>query len=276
MYKSLLELWKFRPLVLEFVRRDLKLRYKNSVGGIAWSLLPPLMQIAAITVMLKFISANPVDNYSTQLFVLFLWNFFVVVLNDSCTSLLLNAPLMRKIYFPRAIIPLSTLLHHSFHFIVGFIFTIVYFFVLGAYPENLRWQIFLIIPVVFFTFLLSFGLGLMVSYLNVFYEDIKIIVGALLGVFLFLVPIMYPIERVLAHGKFYYTLYMLNPMSAFMVTYQRALLPPPQVMGKADQHLPTVMIPWDFFALACLTSVLVLLLGFYLFNKYQWEVVERL
>ena len=276
MYESLLEFWKFRPLILEFVRRDIKLRYKNSVGGIAWSLLPPLMQIAVITVMLKFITTNPVQNYSAQLFVLFLWNYFTVSLNDACGSLLSNAPLIRKIYFPRLVIPLSTLLHHFFHFLIGFAFTIVYFFILGAYPHNFRLLFLLVIPTVLFTFILCLGLSLMVSYLNVFYEDIKIIVGSLLGLFLYLIPIIYPIEQVLARGKLVYTIYMLNPMSAFMVTYQRALLPPPKVFDKFDHPLPSVGVPWDFFAIACVTSLLIFFLGFYLFNKYQWEVVERL
>jgi len=276
MFASLVELWKFRPLIFEFVRRDIKLRYKNSIGGIAWSLLPPLMQIAVITVMLKFITANPVQNYSAQLFVLFLWNYFQTSLNDACTSLLTNAPLIRKIYFPRLIIPLSTLLHHFFHYIIGFIFTIAYFFVLGAYPHNLRLLFLLVIPTIFFTFILCLGLSLMVSYLNVFYEDIKIIVGSLLGLFLYLIPIIYPIEQVLARGKWVYTIYMLNPMSAFMVTYQRALLPAPSVLDKFDQPLASVGVPWGFFGIACLTSVAIFLLGFYLFNKYQWEVVERL
>ncbi|MEO6906255.1 MAG: ABC transporter permease, partial [Abditibacteriaceae bacterium] len=276
MYESLLELWRFRPLILEFVRRDIKLRYKNSIGGIAWSLLPPLMQIAAITIMLKFITANPVQNYSAQLFVLFLWNYFTVSLNSACDSLITNAPLIRKIYFPRLVIPLSTLLHHFFHFLIGFIFTIAYFFILGAYPHNLRLLFLLVIPTVFFTFVLCLGLSLIVSYLNVFYEDIKIIVGSLLGLFLYLVPIIYPIERVLSHGKLIYTIYMLNPISAFMVTYQRALLPPPQVLDSAKNPLPTVTVPWGFFSIACAVSLLVFFLGFYLFNKYQWEVVERL
>lgn len=276
MYESLLELWKFRPLLLELVRRDIKLRYKNSIGGVAWSLLPPLMQIAVITVMLKFITPNPVQNYSAQLFVLFLWNYFTVSLNDACGSLLNNAGLLRKIYFPRIVVVLSTLFHQSFHFLIGFIFTIAYFFVLGAYPHNLRLIILLVIPTIFFTFLLCLGLSLMVSYLNVFYEDIKIIVGSLLGLFLYLVPIIYPIERVWSHGKLIYTIYMLNPMSAFMVTYQRALLPPPQVLDGAKHVVPSVTVPWGFFGIACVLSLLIFFLGFYLFNKYQWEVVERL
>ncbi|MBV9469575.1 MAG: hypothetical protein JOZ57_10070, partial [Abitibacteriaceae bacterium] len=61
---SLAEIWRFRPLILELVRRDLKLRYKNSIGGIAWSLLNPLMQIAVITVLMKFILPTPVKDYS--------------------------------------------------------------------------------------------------------------------------------------------------------------------------------------------------------------------
>src|SRR3712207_757321 len=106
MLESLREIWRYRPLIMELVRRDLKLRYKNSIGGIAWSLLNPLMQIVVITVVMKFILDNPVKDYSAHLFILFLWVFFQISLVDGCVSLLQNAALVRKVYFPRAILPL--------------------------------------------------------------------------------------------------------------------------------------------------------------------------
>ena len=98
--ESLRELWQYRPLIGELVRRDLKLRYKNSVGGIAWSLLNPLMQIFVITTVMKFIQARPISSYSAYLFgIIFLWNFFQITLIDGCISILQNAQLVRKVYF---------------------------------------------------------------------------------------------------------------------------------------------------------------------------------
>jgi ABC-type polysaccharide/polyol phosphate export permease len=105
------------PVILELVRRDLKVRYKNSVGGIAWSLFNPLMQVFVITVVMKFLLPRPVENYSAYVFgAVFLWTLIQTSLLDGCVSVLQNAQLVRKIYFPRAILPLTTLLGSFFHF----------------------------------------------------------------------------------------------------------------------------------------------------------------
>jgi hypothetical protein len=104
-------------VILELVRRDLKVRYKNSVGGIAWSLFNPLMQVFVITFVMKFLLARPVENYSAYVFgAIFLWTLIQTSLLDGCVSVLQNAQLVRKIYFPRAILPLTTLLGSFFHF----------------------------------------------------------------------------------------------------------------------------------------------------------------
>jgi len=273
MIESLKELWRYRPLIGELVRRDLKLRYKNSVGGIAWSLLNPLMQILVITVMMKFIQARPIANYSAYLFVLFLWNFVQVTLSDGCMAILSNSQLVRKVYFPRAILPLATLLGNLFHFGVAFAFTIVYFFVLGTYPEHLDLKILLVIPILFFASALCLGIAYILAYLNVFYEDVRFIVQALLQLGFFTLPILFTIEQVKAKG--YYDLYMLNPVATFMVMYKRALLPPPEVHTDTAT-LPAIGMPWDYFALAGVVSMGVLALGFYFFNRHQWEMAERL
>lgn len=273
--ESLRELWQYRPLIGELVRRDLKLRYKNSVGGIAWSLLNPLLQIFVITTVMKFIQARPISSYSAYLFgIIFLWNFFQITLIDGCISILQNAQLVRKVYFPRAILPLATLLANLFHFAVAFVFTLLYFFVLGAYPENLRLVALMAFPAIFFTAVLALGFAYMLSYLNVFYEDVRFIITALCQLMFYGMPVFFTIEQVAAKG--FYNVYMLNPIAALLVTYQRALLPPPGMTGSDGTPLPPVGIPWDFFALAAVTSTLVLIAGYALFNKYQWEIAERL
>lgn len=273
MIESLREIWRFRPLIGELVRRDLKLRYKNSVGGLAWSLLNPLMQIFVITVMMKFIQARPIKDYSAYLFALFLWNYISVSLSDSCVTILQNAQLVRKVYFPRAILPLATLIGNLFHFAVALVFTFLYFFVLGTYPAQIAPKILLVVPVVLFSTLFCLGFALFLAYLNVFYEDVRFIVNALLQLGFFTLPIFFTIEQVKAKG--FYDIYLLNPVAAFMVTYQRALLMPPEVVVNGTTLAP-VGIPWLHFILACGISIVVFVGGFALFNKYQWEMVERL
>lgn len=289
---SLRELWEHRLLIRELTQRDLKLRYKNSIGGIAWSLLNPILQIAVITLVMKFIQVRPIGSYSAYLFgIIFLWSAFQTALLDGCTSVLTNANLVRKVYFPRAILPIVSLISNGFHFIIAFAFTIVYFFVLGTYPEQIRPQILMVIPAIFFTAVLALGLSFILAYLNVLYEDVRFITQAILQLLFYAMPVFFTIEQVAALPKIY-PFYMMNPLSALLVTYQRALLSPPAVpdtramaelsaSGKTHlagtvPNLPPIDIPWGYFALACVTSTVILLVGFRLFEHYKWEIAERL
>ena len=281
--ESLREIWHYRPLILELARRDLKLRYKNSLGGIAWSLLAPLMQVAAITIVMKFFKANPVKDYSAYLLcALFLWNFVQAALSDGAVSILQNATLVRKIYFPRAILPLATLLGNLFHFAVSFVFTVFYLLIAThSYPQQLRPEFLLFIPVVFFTFIFCLGWNLILSYLNVFYEDVRFIVTAITGIFFYFLPLLYTIEDVrykLGAGSLLFRLYLLNPVATFVTTYQRSLLHPPEVKDALGNRLPPFDIPqlMPYFLCACAVSVLTLFVGFALFERFKWEMSERL
>lgn len=273
--EGLREVWEHRNVVGEIVRRDLKLRYKNSLGGVAWSLFNPLMQIFVLTMLLKFILPHPVKNGSAYLFVLFLWNFIVNTLGDACTSLIGNAPLVRKTYFPRAILPLAALISNAFHFAIAFAFTLIYFFALRTYPEQLRWEFLLIVPVFFFCALGCLGLSLIFAYLNVFYEDVRFVVAAMLQLVFYSLPVLYTVEQVKAKGLL--NVWLLNPAAAMLTTYQRALLGPPVVLGPDGKTpLSTVGVPWLHFGLACGFCTLMFLLGLKLFERYKWEAVERL
>ncbi len=277
MIESVREIWSYRALIGELVRRDLKLRYKNSVGGILWSLLNPLMQIFAITVLLRFIASRPIANGSAYLFILFLWNFFATCVLDCCTSILSNAPLVRKVYFPRAILPITTLLASLFHFGIAFVFTIIYFFALGTYPQHLHGSFLFVVPAVFFLSLLALGIGFIVAYLNVFYEDVRFIVTMIIQLFIYTLPIFYTVEQVLGKGNRTLNLYLLNPVATFMVTYQRALLGPPVVYAPDGRtRLSSVGIPWNHLLLSAAVSVAVLILGFYCFERHKSEMAERL
>ena len=268
------EVWEHRAVVMELVRRDLKVRYKNSVGGIAWSLLNPLMQILVLTLMLKYIVGNGIKNGSAYLFILFLWNFIVNTLSDSCVALIGNAQLVRKTYFPRAVLPLTVLVSNIFHFAISFAFTLVYFFVLGTYPHQIRPELLLVIPVFFFTCLGCLGGGLILAYLNTFYEDVRFVTGAVLQLMFYALPVLYTVEQVKSRGLL--NVYLLNPAAALITTYQRALLPPPIVRDGAGKPLPSVGIPWAHFGLACVFCTVLFFVGLSLFERYKWEAVERL
>lgn len=273
MLDSMREIWSFRALVLELVRRDLKVRYKNRVGGILWSLFTPLMQVLTITLMVKFF-LNParINNYSAYLMpVMFLWQFFQNTVLDSSQAMLNNASLARKIYFPRAILPLVSLISNLIHFGIAFVFILVYLFILNhghlVLPHFFYLAPFCVLGLGFF----ALGLGFLLAYICTLYDDARFLSITVLGLFFYLVPILYPIERVAAQPRIY-PFYMLNPASVWLVGFQRALLPP--IVQKGGP--PPVAMPLEWLALALLISVLTLVVGFRTFERSKWMMMERL
>jgi ABC-type polysaccharide/polyol phosphate export permease len=279
-FDSLKEIWRYRALIFELVRRDLKMRYKGRVGGILWSLFPPLLQVLTITLMVKFFLTQ-VSNYSAYLMaVMFLWQFFANTVLDSSQSLLTNSQLVRKIYFPRAILPLVTLTSNIIHFSISFVFTLLYFFVVPVsdpiYPQNLRWEILWAFPCVLCVGMLALGIGYLLSYITTFYEDIRFLSGTFLNLSMYAVPILYPIEKVFAQANIY-PFYMMNPMASLLVGFQRSLLPP-IIDEKAVIEIKPLpfydLLPW--ILVSFVTSTLVLALGFWMFERSKWSIMERL
>ncbi|RYX84520.1 hypothetical protein EON83_09205 [bacterium] len=267
---SVREIWRYRALILELVRRDLKVRYKNRVGGVLWSLFPPLMQVLTITLMVKFFLTQ-ISNYSAYLMaVMFLWQFFQNTVLDASQSMIVNAPLARKIYFPRGVLPLVTLISNVLHFGVAFLFVIVYLLVLNHGHLTLP-RLFWIAPFcVMGLGMFGLGLGYLLAYLTTLYDDIKFLSVTFLGLFFYLVPVLYPIERVAAHAGIY-PFYMLNPAAVWLVCFQRALLPPLVIEGVAP-----VAFPLEWLGLATLASIITLIVGFYIFERSKWSMMERL
>lgn len=272
--ESLREIWRYRALIGELVRRDLKVRYKNRVGGILWSLFPPLMQVLTITLMVKLFLTQ-VSNYSAYLMpVMFLWQFFQNCLLDASNSMINNAALTRKIYFPRAVLPIVTFITNAIHFVISFVFTLIYFFVVPVsdpiYPQNLHPEALLVIPILLGVSILGLGLGYLLAYANTLYEDVRFLTITSMGLFFYALPILYPIEKVAARPGIF-EIYMLNPMATWLVAFQRALLPPIHVEGA-----PPVTMPWAFMGIAAVSSLAILAFGFIIFERSKWTMMERL
>ena len=258
---------------MELVRRDLKVRYKNRVGGALWSLFPPLMQVLTITVMVKLVFGQ-VSNYSAYLMlVMFLWQFFQNTVLDASQSMLVNGPLVRKIYFPRAVLPLVTFISNFLHFGVAFAFVLVYLVIVQKGQLTLS-PLFWLAPF-YVVGMGAFGLGIgyLLAYLTTLYDDVKFLSVTFLGLFFYLVPVLYPIERVATHTQLF-PFYMLNPAAVWLVSFQRSFLPPPT---NTDGSLigPAIHI-WPYVGLATVISILVLVAGFWIFERSKWTMMERL
>lgn len=279
MLNELKELWKFRELLFSNISRELKIRYKNSVLGFMWSMVNPLLTVLVMTLVFKFFLGQSVKNYTAYILAAYLpYMFFQQALMDSAQSVNGSLGLIKKIYFPREIIPLSIIVANFVHFALAL--GVFFLFLLGVWVINPGISPFqttsLYLPLLLLIqFCLTVGLGLLISSLNVFYEDVKYIVGVVLYLLFFLCPIMYFAERVYySASPTAYKIFNLNPVGVLCTAYRKILLAPQEVETPKGM-MPALALDWGYVGIAALMSVVIMFAGYAVFNRLKWRFVER-
>jgi len=268
MKERLAELFRYRELVLNLVIRDLKVRYKNSVLGFLWSLLSPLAMMMVFTIVFTFMMPNNnIEKFPVfVLCALLPWNFFRDSVMRSITSIVGNASLIKKVYFPREVLPLSVVLSNLVNLLLALL---VLFAMLFIFRIKLTvWA--LLLPLVIFTQLLfTLGLGLIAATANVFYRDTRMIMNVVMQAWFFLTPIFYPIDILPKHRlvlgfdlNIHRLAYILNPMASLIATYRVILY---------HGARPAV----DFFLRTFITSLLMLIIGYLIFMRYSRVFAEE-
>lgn len=284
MIDQLRELFRYKDLLKQLVVRDLKVRYKNSVLGFFWSLANPLIQVATITIVVKYVLQVEIPNYSAYLLVgLLPWVYFQMALLDSSQVVLLHRDLVRKIYFPREVLPISLVISNLIHFLLALVvfFAYLYFYIHLTLGGVGLMPIVLLLPaLIVLQSLLIVGLTFFVSAMNVFYEDTKYILTALLSVLFYLTPVMYPAEFVRETILRYhlpeilYKLYLLNPVNALTDAYRKALLPP-FAGGLRGAHIATQPLDVTMLGICAVLCLTFALAGYAYFNARKWAFAER-
>lgn len=284
MLNELRELYRYRELLWTLVLRELRVRYKNSYLGFFWSLIVPLVTVAVLTIVFKRVMGMVIPNYSAYVLAAFLpWMYFQTALLDSSQSVLAQIQLVKKVYFPREVLPLAAVLANLIHFVLALLVFFVY--LLGYVRAPLMPSVALLPVLVFFQTLLIAGLSLVISCLNVFYEDTKYIVSIGLQLMFYLVPVIYFSEQVyhaqLASPElqhWIYLVYHLNPIAMLMTAYRKILLPPitvQQVGAMQKQTFVSLPMDWGLLAVACIVSLVIFVLGYAFFNKRKWDFAEQ-
>jgi lipopolysaccharide transport system permease protein len=287
---ELAELYRFRELLWILVLRDLKVRYKNSALGFLWSLINPAVQVAVMSFVVKYFMKVEVPNLSAYIFCAFLpWSFFQLSLLDTSHSLIVNERLMKKVYFPREIIPLSLVFSNLIHLLLAILVFLVYLVVWiplldpqshGAPLLATMVRIPFLIVIEFF---LVTGIALVVSAVSVFYEDVKYLMTVLLQVLYFAVPVMYFVEQVKnstpnhdSHGLLF-KIYMLNPLVTILTSFRAWMLQ--SIYIPASAHSIGIQtstdVPIGYVAFTAAISLAVAVIGYALFNRMKWSFVER-
>jgi len=218
---DLVELWNYRELLYSFTWRDVKIRYKQTALGFLWAIIQPLCMMLIFTVFFGRLAKIPSDGIPYPLFVLAAllpWTLFAEGLTRSTNSMIVNANIMTKVYFPRLIMPLSGILSPLVDFVFSFLILVVMMAWYGFIPTL---NIIFLPLFILLALATSLGIGLWLSALNVQYRDFQYTIPFLIQLWLFASPVVYPASLVPEPVRF---LYGLNPMAGAIEGFRWALL----------------------------------------------------
>src|SRR3989344_5456937 len=191
--EDILEIWRYKELLYFFVWRDLKVRYKQTMIGVAWAVFQPFMTMVVFSVFFCGLAKIPSDGVPYPIFVyvgLLFWQFFSGALSDTSVALIANQSIITKVYFPRLILPISSVITKFVDFLIAAVILLGLMFYYGYTPHISG---FLIVPLLLFiTFMASSGLGLFLASLNVRYRDVRYALPFFIQILLFLTPVIYP------------------------------------------------------------------------------------
>lgn len=215
------ELWRFRELFYTFAWRNVKLRYKQTAIGVVWVLFQPLISTVIFTIFFGNFANIPSQGLPYPVFVLLglvYWQFFSNSISQAANTFIENEALVKKVYFPREILPLSTLVTSGIDFLIAFVMLICFLVYYQIAPTPM---FLLILPVVtFITVLASAGTGLLLSSVNIKYRDVRYVLPFLLQLLIFVTPVIYPVTIVRPSFQF---LLALNPMTGVIDTLRSTL-----------------------------------------------------
>lgn len=258
MTHELMELVRYRDLVRQLVARNLKVRYKRSMLGVAWSMLSPLLTMTVLSLVFTRLFRTTAPNYPVYLLAgLLIWNFFVQTTSMMAAEMIGGAELWKRIYTPRAVFAVATLATGLVHLLLGMVplAAVALFFGL---PVSAAW---LVVPfAVLCIALFALGLGLILAVLAAHFPDVVDLYQVLVGAWMYLTPVIYP--RTIVPGELQW-LFALNPMTYFVECFRLPIY---------DNVVPPLPLLTIAFAIALVSAVL----GWWTFTTSADGLAHRL
>jgi ABC-2 type transport system permease protein len=277
--QSIVGVWRYRELLLNLVRKELKVRYKNSALGFLWSMLNPLMYLVVFYVVFQVILDADIPYFPVYLLSgLLAWNLFSASLAGATGSITGNASLVNKVWFPRAILPLASIGANSVHF---FLQGLVLVASLIAFRFDVDWgYVWLVLPAMVALLLLTASLAIFLAAANVYARDTQHLLELALLAWIWLTPIIYPWNLVateLEERGLSAQLTLLNPMTSIVLAFQRGLYGI-TVNDKGVRILPLESSLWYFrnLAIVGVVSAVLCLLALRVFAKAEGSFSEEL
>lgn len=255
---NLKELLQYKDLITMFVKRDFKTLYKQTILGPLWIIINPLLTTLMFTIVFGNIANISTDGMPQIVFYMLgttVWTYFSTCLTKTSTTFTGNAAIFGKVYFPRLVTPISTVISGLINFAVQFVMFLgfaIYYYISGA-PIHPNIYI-LITPLLLVQLaLLSLGFGIIISSLTTKYRDLAVLVTFGVQLWMYATPVVYPASQIGGKLK---TLMMLNPVSPIVESFRYAFL------GSGS-------IPWNYLGISVVTTLVVLFIGVVLFSRVE-------
>ncbi|MBP9819207.1 ABC transporter permease [Candidatus Woesebacteria bacterium] len=252
-FRDIKEVWEYRELLYFLTVRDLKVRYKQTTIGVLWAVFQPFLIMVVFSVFFGQLLGVPSEGVPYPIFVytgLLFWQFFSSALSDTSGTLVANQAIVTKVYFPRLLLPLASVMTKVVDFAIAALILIGMMFYYGYTPHLSG---LLLIPLLLIiTFMASVGLGLVLAAINVKYRDVRYILPFFIQMLLFVTPVIYPAGIA---GKYSWIL-ALNPMMGVIQSARAALL-------------GTTVLNWLLITISLVATFILLLIGIYTFKKTE-------
>lgn len=225
------ECWKYRDLILLFVKRNFIIVYKQTILGPAWAIIQPLLTTLIFTVVFGGIAGLPTDGVPQFLFYMggnVAWHYFSASLKDVAVTFSKNSRIFGKVYFPRLVMPISTVLTQLINFAIQFAFFLIFLIYYACVPGSgvqPNFGLILLTPLMLLHMAaLALGVGVMISALTTKYRDLAMLVSFGVQLWMYATPVTYPASMIVERAPELMGLYMLNPMASVVELFREAYL----------------------------------------------------
>ena len=251
-------IYNYRELLKSNVKKEIRGRYKNSILGVLWSFLNPLLQLAVYSIIFGALLAGSDNTYHIYICVALIpWTYFTTAITQSAFTVIGNGDIVKKVYFPREILPISVVTSGAVNFIISTLIIIV--FVLAA-GMGLSKYIILYPFILLVQYVLLLGIGFIMSAITVYVRDLEHIIGIVLMAAFYGTPIVYKLEQLPANLQIFM---QLNPMTHLINAYRDIFY---------YQRMPDIKMLLILFGI----SIILTIVGYYIFKKLQKGFVEQL
>ena len=256
--KNLMELYRYREMLKNLVRKDLRTRYKGSFFGFLWTFINPLLQLLVYTAIFSTIMRVNIDKYHMFLFVALLpWIFFSNSILLSTNAIVGNKDLIKKVYFPRIVLPISVVTSGLINLLYGFIIVILALLITGV---GITAAIIYLPVVTIVAFVMTLGFSLLFSSLNVFFRDLEHILGIVTMAWFYFTPVLFSVDMI---PPSFMKVFFLNPMTPIILSFRDVLY-----YGQAPD--------WRMLGISLLIGLLLVLFGSQVFHMLEKNFAEEI